>query len=508
MKKNGTIIKRLMVAVLLGYTVPYLIGAVYLNSYAGDWLDKGSLNSFLLIFYALTFFLVFLPALIISKRLEKEDRKNDSINFMAFHDSLTRLPNRRKFIDLLTAKLAEGKKGAVILMDLDGFKEINDTLGHAFGDRVIEAFAERLSGIANDRIMVSRFGGDEFMMLVERSDDPDELNRLIRRIREILGSAVYVGSNEIKIRFSMGITLFPEDGTDINQLIMNADLAMYSVKDSGGKNYKYFNSSMMQSRIRKSRIEVLLKEAIENDGFTVVYQPQIDFRTGEVCGYEALARIKESDISPAEFIPLAEINGSIVKIGRIITEKAVRQLSDWREAGVEPKPVSINFSVKQIHDGDYLRFLSNLLKKHKISPQLIEIEITCNIFLKNSQATVPFLKKLKETGVSVSIDDFGAGYSSLNSMPLQHVDKIKLDRSLNAKYLDMESNNAMESLISLIHNLGLNVVADGVETGRQAERLKAAGCDIVQGNYFSKPLPPDQIAIYTGIDSNQVLRKL
>lgn len=497
MKKNGTILKRLMIAVSMGYTVFYIAGAAYLISYNGDWLDKDILKSFLLIFYGLTLLLVFLPAFIISIRSERsdnEDRKNDSINHMAFLDSLTSLPNRRKFIDQLTDKLNEGKKGAVMLLDLDGFKEVNDTLGHAFGDRVIEAFAEKLSGVANDRVMVSRFGGDEFMILAERGDDPEELNRLVRRLAKDLGSPTLVDSSEIKIDFSMGITLFPEDGTDISQLIMNADLAMYSVKDSGGKNYKYFNSGMMQSRIRKSRIEALLLEAIETDGFTVVYQPQIDLKTSEVYGYEALARIKEEDISPAEFIPMAEINGSIVKIGRIITEKTIRQLARWKESGLEPKPVSINFSIKQIHDGDYLRFLGNLLKKHGIPPQLIEMEISCNIFLKNSQAAKTFLKRLKDMGISVSIDDFGAGFSSLNSMPLQHIDKIKLDRTLNMKYLDMESNNAMESLISLIHSLGLKVAADGIETGRQAERLKAADCDIAQGNNFCMPLPPEQIA--------------
>jgi len=485
--------KSLMVAVSAGYTAVYLAGAAYLNFYQGDWLDKGSLNSFLLIFYGLTLILVFLPAFIFSMRSEKEEHATDPIDCIAFQDSLTKLPNRRRFIDQLTAKLNEGKKGAVILLDLDGFKEINDTMGHTFGDRVIEAFAERLSGVASDRVLVSRFGGDEFMLLVERSGDPHELNGLICKVQKVLESTVPVDGNEIKIGFSIGITLFPEDGTDIGQLIMNADLAMYSVKDSGGKNYRYFSSSMMQDRIRKSRIESLLKEAIENDGFTVSYQPQIDLKTGEICGYEALAGIRGEDISPAEFIPVAEINGSIVKIGRIITEKTVRQLSSWREAGLELKPVSINLSIKQIHDGGYLRFLNNLLKKHRISPQLINIEITCNIFLKNAQAGNAFLKRLNEMGVSVCIDDFGAGFSSLNSMPLQHVDKIKLDRSLNVKYLEMESNHVMESLISLIHSLGMKVIADGIENRRQAERLKAAGCDFAQGNYFSDPLPPEQI---------------
>lgn len=447
----------------------------------------------MLIFYGLTFFLIFLVAYVILKRLEKADQQNEYINFLALHDSLTKLPNRKQFIDLLTAKLAEGKKGAVILLDLDDFKEINDTLGHVFGDRVIEAVAKRLSGVADDRVAVSRFGGDEFLILMERGGG-DELNRLIHRIRDAFSSVIRIDNNEIEIRFSMGISLFPEDGTDIGQLIMNADLAMYSVKDSGKNNHKHFSSSMMNNRIRKSRIEALLKEAIENDGFTVVYQPQIDLKTGEVYGYEALLRLREADISPAEFVPVAEINGSIVKIGRIITEKTVRQLSSWRDSGLDLKPVSVNFSANQLHDSGYLRFISHILKKYEIEPKLIEIEITGSIFLKNRQTTLTFLKKLKEMGIAVSIDDFGAGYSSLNYLTFLPVDKIKLDRSLNVKFLEMDGNKVMESMISLIHSLGLQAIAEGIETRGQVEKLIAAECDYVQGNYFSKPLWPDQIA--------------
>jgi diguanylate cyclase (GGDEF)-like protein len=483
-----------MIAILLGYTAPYLIGTVYLDFYAGDWLYKDSVRSILLIFYGITFILILLVAFLISKRLKRADQQNEYINFLALHDSLTRLPNRRQFIDLLAAKLAAGKKGAVILLDLDDFKAINDTLGHVFGDRVIEAIAARLSQIVDGRVAVSRFGGDEFLILMERGEAPDELSRLIRKIQEAFGPAVVIDNNEIEIRFSMGISLFPEDGTDINQLIMNADLAMYSVKDSGKNGHKNFSSSMMNSRIRKSRIEVLLKDAIENDGFAVAYQPQIDLGTGEIYGYEALLRLRESDISPAEFVPVAEINGSIVKIGRIITEKAARQLSDWRQDGLELKPVSVNFSASQLHDSGYLRFIGHILKKYGIAPQLIEIEITGSIFMKNRQTTMSFLKKLKEMGIAVSIDDFGAGYSSLNYLTFLPVDKIKLDRSLNVKFLGMDSNQVMESLISLIHSLGLKAIAEGIETRGQVERLKAAGCDFVQGNYFSKPLWPEQIA--------------
>jgi len=426
--------------------------------------------------------------------LEKIHHEFKYINFIALHDSLTRLPNRRQFIDLLTAKLSSGKRGAVILLDLDDFKGINDTLGHVFGDRVIEGIAERLAEVADENVVVSRFGGDEFLVLVERGDDEEELDHLIQRIKSAFGSVIQIDNNNIEIRFSMGISLFPEDGTDVNQIVMNADLAMYSVKNSGKNGSKYFNSSMMKSQINKSKIEILLREAIEKDGFDLVYQPKVELKTGDISGYEALLRLKGSDIPPAEFVPIAEINGSIVRIGRIVTEKVVEQLSDWRKSGLELKPVSINFSANQLHDSGYLDFISQLMKKHNIEPRFIEIEITESIFLENKQATLIFLKKLKEMGIQISIDDFGTGYSSLNYLTFLPVDKIKLDRSLNLRFLATKNTKVMSSMIALVHSLGLTVIAEGIETLDQVEKMKAAECDFIQGYYFSRPLGPEKIA--------------
>jgi diguanylate cyclase (GGDEF)-like protein len=426
--------------------------------------------------------------------LEKIHHYFDRLNFLALHDSLTGLPNRRQFNDLLTAKLADGRRGAVILLDLDDFKGVNDTLGHVFGDRVIEAIAMRLAVIADEHTVVSRFGGDEFLVLAERRGIPNEIGQLIHKIMSAFGSNIHIDNNDIEIRFSMGVSLFPEDGADVDQLVMNADLAMYSVKDAGKNGYQYFASSMMNSRIKKSSIETQLRDAIENDGFAIVYQPQVSLETGEVYGYEALLRMKESDVSPGEFVPIAEINGSIIRIGRIVTEKVVRQLAAWRESGLELKPVSINFSANQLHDSGYLNFIGAILTECGIDPQYIEIEVTESIFLENKQAPLVFLKRLKEMGIAISIDDFGTGYSSLNYLTFLPVDKIKLDRTLNIKFLEMENTKVMRSLISLVHSLGLTVIAEGIETPDQVERLKNAECDYIQGFYYSRPLPPDKIS--------------
>jgi EAL domain-containing protein (putative c-di-GMP-specific phosphodiesterase class I) len=250
---------------------------------------------------------------------------------------------------------------------------------------------------------------------------------------------------------------------------------------------------MMNSQIKKSAIETQLRDAIENDGFNIVYQPQVSLRTGEVYGYEALLRLKTSDVSPAEFVPIAEINGSIIRIGRIVTEKVVRQLEDWKKSGMELKPVSINFSANQLHDSGYLNFIGAILTERGIDPKYIEIEVTESIFLENKQATLVFLKRLKEMGIAISIDDFGTGYSSLNYLTFLPVDKIKLDRSLNIKFLEMENTKIMNSLISLVHSLGLTVIAEGIETLDQVRRLNDAECDYIQGFFYSRPLPPDRI---------------
>jgi EAL domain-containing protein (putative c-di-GMP-specific phosphodiesterase class I) len=291
----------------------------------------------------------------------------------------------------------------------------------------------------------------------------------------------------------MGISMFPEDSIEVNQLVMNADLAMYAVKGSGKNGYKFFDVSLMDNQIKKSNIEVILRTAIENDGFKMVYQPKIDLKTNQIYGYEALLRLKDSKLSPGDFIEIAEKNGSIVNIGRIVTEKVIKQLSEWKKIGLDIKPVSINFSANQLQDEGYLSFIEECLKQNNIDAKYLEIEVTENIFLEDKLATLVFMKQLNEMGIKISIDDFGTGYSSLNYLTFLPVDIIKLDRSLNIKFLEIENAKVMDSLISLFHSLGLTVIAEGIETIDQVKRLKKANCDYIQGFYYSKPLEVDQI---------------
>jgi diguanylate cyclase (GGDEF)-like protein len=438
----------------------------------------------------------------LTAQLEEIYQQKEYINFLAYHDPLTELPNRRKFIEYLSYTINSGQKGAVILLDLDDFKGINDIRGHVFGDRVLEAIAKRFEAASNKKAFISRFGGDEFLFFIEYQDK-DEIEEYVGRLSRLFDEKMQIDDNEIEIRYSMGIALFPEDSTDVDQLIMDADLAMYSVKSSGKNSYKFFDAGMMDYQIRVSDIEKLLRDAIKNDGFKLVYQPQVEIKTGRITGYEALLRLKDHNISPSEFIGIAEKDGLILTIGRIVTEKVMKQLQEWRSLGLEIKPVSINFSATQLHDGTYINFIHDLLDKYELDSKYLEIEITENIFLENRQITLAFLKQLNEMGIKIAIDDFGTGYSSLNYLTFLPVDIIKLDRSLNVKFLEIKNVKVMDSLISLVHSLGLTVVAEGIETVDQVKTLKKAYCDQIQGFYFSMPLEADEIpAIHTTIFNN------
>lgn len=426
-------------------------------------------------------------------QLEENDAQREYINFLAFHDPLTNLPNRRQFIEMLESALKLGTRGAVILLDLDNFKSINDTMGHVYGDKVLMGVSKRLEAIVEDNVFVSRFGGDEFLILLKSEDNLERVKLLVDKIIHIFKEKLTIDEYEVTIAFSMGISLFPQDSQEVNQLIMNADLALYAVKDLGKDGYKFFDASMAEHLLRRSVIESIILEALDHDGFKMVYQPQVNLLTGEVHAYEALLRLKDHPISPAEFIPIAEETGAIIKIGRIVTQKVIEQLSIWQSQGYEVKPISINFSASQLHDTNYLQFIIDELDAHKVKPENIEIEITENIFLDNRDQTLSFLMKLKETGMKISIDDFGTGYSSLSYLTYLPIDKIKFDRSLSIKFLEIESMKVMDSLILLAHSLNLEVVAEGIETFEQFSRLRAGKCDYIQGYYFSKPLEVEAV---------------
>ncbi|PKM65763.1 MAG: hypothetical protein CVU95_14355 [Firmicutes bacterium HGW-Firmicutes-2] len=431
----------------------------------------------------------------LTAQVEEIESQKSYIHFLADHDPLTELPNRRSFYKKLNQVLDADEKGAVMLLDLDNFKGINDTLGHLFGDQVLMYISRELEALTSDRVFVSRFGGDEFLLLYMWENGENELLEFIRQLNELFNRKLYVENNEVNIEFSMGVSLFPSDSTDINQLIMNADLALYTIKNSGKNNYAFFSAGMGEYQIYKSKTEAILREAIDTDGFKMVYQPQVELSSGRVAGFEALLRLKNNRMSPGEFIPIAEENGMIIAIGRIVTKLVVEQIRSWMEKGYVIKPVAINYSAVQMYDYGYKAYLMNLLRENAVSPNYILIEITENIFLENKESTIAFLKELRSYGIKIAIDDFGTGYSSLSYLTFLPIDTIKLDRSLSMEFLEMDNISVMDSLIALAHSLNLLVIAEGIEEHKQVKRLKYGQCDAIQGYYFSKPMEVEELEL-------------
>jgi len=418
----------------------------------------------------------------------KMKKQEIAISKMANLDPLTGLPNRRNFKDMLKFTLDNDQSGAVIMLDLDNFKEINDTMGHVFGDAVLENIAERLRNLACENIYVSRFGGDEFLIHISSEC---EIEVAIGQIVDTIRKKMIIEGEHIVISMSMGITLYPEDSSTVDDLIMNADLAMYSVKKSGRNSYAYFTRDMKENLKERSEIEKELYKALENNAFKVVYQPQYDTQTGQVISYEALLRIQNNVLSPAKFIPIAEECGMIIPIGQWVIKEVIRQVSVWQKTD-SVKPVAVNFSVKQIHDSEFTTVLEDALTHYQVDASNIEIEITESVFFEDKKETIKFMTKLKSLGHTIALDDFGTGYSSLNYLTYLPLDKLKLDKSLMDRFLDTHEE-FISHVIDLAHCVDLKVVAEGIETKEQYEKLKQVKCDIIQGYYFSEPLEADDI---------------
>ncbi len=417
----------------------------------------------------------------------------EHVNHIARHDYLTNLPNRRFFIDKLTEELTAKRPGAVFLLDINNFKMVNDTMGHFIGDALLIEIAKRLQEVADEAIFVSRMGGDEFLVLIMDCDEPSKIEHYAISMNRVCEKTFSILEKEIFVSYSMGITMFPEDSDNIDQILMNADTAMYKAKHGGRENYVFYQDEMKEEIQEKLEVEAILRQALKQDWFYLLYQPQVDAVTGLIDGFEALLRIRDVTLSPGIFIPIAEETGLIIPIGRVIIEKAVKQIADWKEKGLTGKSVAINFSSAQLKDTGFIDFMNKTLHQYEISPALLEIEITEGILLKKNEDTMQFLQQLKQSGYCIALDDFGTGYSSLNYLTFMPVDKIKFDKSLIDKFLSHENTDVIKRLISLIHSLDFAVVAEGVEDWDSYLNLKQNKCDVIQGYLFSRPVPAEEI---------------
>jgi len=423
-------------------------------------------------------------------------RGEDEIRYQSYHDLLTGLPNRSLLNDRLKQSIGranrDNQKIAVLFLDIDNFKSVNDNYGHAAGDLLIKAVGVRLTTCIRDTDTVSRYSGDEFVIVMENVGNEHDVTLVVEKIIETLSETyIYKGKNIIST-VSVGIALYPEDGKSTEELIKNADLAMYHVKDISKNNYSFFTKSLNDMVTERHDLEYKMREALEKDEFIVYYQPKVSLLTGKITSMEALVRwVSDGQIvSPGSFIPLAEDSGLIMPIGERILLSACRQLKVWQEKGFDDLRVSVNISARQLDQGDLEQLINSTLGATNLAPESLYVEVTETAIMKNMDVALASLAEVKKMGVKISMDDFGTGYSSLGHLRKFPIDELKIDQAFVRNIPDDPDDSAIAStIISMAQSLKLDVVAEGVETREQVEFLRSSGCDEIQGYYFSKPVP-------------------
>lgn len=425
------------------------------------------------------------------------------LRYLATHDSLTGLYNRRWLADRMR-ELFESRddaagpaRVAILYVDLDGFKKVNDTAGHDAGDALLCCVAARLTECVGERHALTRVGGDEFVIVVSDYDDPDELAMLARRVIDTIGKPFEVANNEYYLGVSIGISLSPRDSDDPDTLMRNADSAMYDAKQRGRNSFTFFTAQLNLRLQRRFAIEQSLRRALASNALRLVYQPVVDGLSGRTVGAEALLRWTSPELgplSPAEFIPVAEDTGLIVAIGQWVLETACRQAAEWRRTIAPDLVMAVNLSPRQFHDG-LVESVERCLEAAGLEPSALELEITEGLLMNDSETVLPMLRALTDMSVRISVDDFGTGYSSLSYLKRFRLHNLKVDRSFVAGVPEHRDAVAItEAVVAMAHSLGMKVTAEGVETEAQASFLRQIGCDRQQGFLFSQPLEPADYA--------------
>ena len=437
------------------------------------------------------------------KRADEALRANQRImTHQAEHDFLTDLPNQRVLRTRLEEAIARASrlktKVAVLSLDLDGFKNINDSLGHALGDKLLLTIAHRLVESARDGETVCRFGGDEFLVLLTALVDGDGAASAAERMLEAVAALHLVDQLELEVTASIGISVYPDDGIDGEALIKNADAAMYQAKAKGGSNFQFFQPDMTIRAVERQFIEQNLRRALERGELALHYQPKYELKTRGIMGVEALLRWchpVRGFISPATFIPIAEDCGLILPIGMWVVEEACRQARTWLDAGLPRISVAVNVSGRQFQSERFEEKVMALLQEYGIEPAMIELEVTESLLMKSPELTARLLQSLRQKGLRVAIDDFGTGYSSLSYLRRFPIDSLKIDQSFVRQMDVPEGVSMVRAIIHLGRDLNLRTIAEGVETQEEATILESMGCDRAQGYFFSRPLPPAQVAL-------------
>jgi diguanylate cyclase (GGDEF)-like protein len=434
--------------------------------------------------------------------LKQRKRADDRVHHIAFHDDLTSLPNRlllnQRLDQALSRHRRAGSQLAILFMDLDRFKVINDSLGHEVGDSLLCQVADRLRAQSREGDTVARVGGDEFVVLIENSENLRDVSACACRLVESLSAPYLLGKSECRVTLSIGISVFPTDGNDSQALLKAADVAMYRAKETGRNHYLHYLPSMNVHTLERLNLESDLSHAMERGEFLLHYQPKVEIATGMIAGTEALLRWKHPIrglVPPVDFISLAEETGLIVPIGEWVLATACAQTKAWQDQGLTDLRVAVNLSARQFSDSGLLAKLTRIIRSSGLDPSSLELEITESVVMSHAECAVTVLEQLKSIGVQIAIDDFGTGYSSLGYLKRFPIDTIKVDRSFIMDIpADAGDMKIARAIIAMAHALRLNVVAEGVENAEQLNFLRSYRCDAAQGYFFFRPLPADEVA--------------
>jgi diguanylate cyclase (GGDEF)-like protein len=425
------------------------------------------------------------------------------LEHQANYDALTGLPNRNLLNDRLRQAVYAQRSPrnlAVVFMDLDHFKFVNDSLGHSTGDKLLKAMGERLRAALREGDTVGRVGGDEFVLILNDQSNEEVIFRAMQRIASKVGEPITIDGKELYVSCSAGISMYPQDGPDVDTLLKNADAAMYRAKEHGRNNFQFYTAEMNERVNERLALENALRRALERQEFILHYQQKVDIKTGAIVGAEALVRWMHPEwglVRPARFIPLAEETGLIVQLGEWVLREACRQTREWLDGGLKPGVVSVNLSARQFRQEGLVRMVSRILEETKLEPAHLEMELTESMVMHNVEAAIATLQGLKSLGVALSVDDFGTGYSSLSYLKDLPIDALKIDRSFVRDIgagAEVEDGVIAQAIISLGHSLHLKVVAEGVETDQQVRFLKRHGCDELQGFFYGEPVAPADYA--------------
>ncbi len=431
----------------------------------------------------------------LKKSMSTLNKQREQLEYQANYDALTNLPNRILFMDRLQQAMSSAdrydKKVALLFIDIDHFKEINDSLGHHIGDKLLVDFSNRIKNKIRKSDTISRLGGDEFCIILNDIKDIDFITNFIIESMKVVNDPFIVNGRKLHVGMSVGVSIYPNDGLNANTILKNADAAMYRAKESGRGTYFFYDEAMTQRAMERVFLETELRKAVVEDEFVVYFQSQIDAKKNRLVGMEALVRWNHPTMGlllPDKFIPIAEVTGLIVDIDRIVIKKALLQFKEWNNSGLNPGKLAVNLAIKQIE---------NLLNKEHYNYKDIEFEVTESQIMNNPEKSIKTLQKLSDKGISLAIDDFGTGYSSLAYLKRLPIKKLKIDKSFVDNLPDDPEDIAIsKTVINLCKSLGLKVIAEGVETEAQKEFLVNNGCKFIQGYLYSKPLSVDDMTKY------------